>query len=696
MNPSILAFVFAASLVGVAHPQVVEGAPSDTVRIAFGSCYRQGQPAPAFATLARLGPDMFVMLGDNVYADTNNPQEIRACWEALAAQPDFARLREVSTFLATWDDHDYGRNDAGVEFEAKVDSQTCFLDFLGVPKVDPRREREGVYHAEVFGEPGRRVQVILLDTRFHRSPLEKFRGVRPSDRTGIYGPTGDAGATVLGDAQWQWLKAQLSEPAELRLIATSIQMFSDQHGWETWGNFPRERKRLLKLIAETQAEGVVFLSGDRHSAEFSVQPAVHDGHNARYPLYDLTSSSLNNPRRSRSERNPWRLGDQVFQPNFGSIEVDWGIDPPNLTFRIHAADGEVRLRHDTTLSDLSVPESPGVEPIQVSAEPLRRLAFGSCNDQRQPTPLWEQINDFEPEAFVFLGDNVYADTADADQRQAAYDALDAQPGYGELASKVPVLATWDDHDYAWNDLGASSPVKAESQRQLLEFFGEAPESPRWERSGVYGSWSWGPEAQRVQLILLDLRTERSDWAERAEPYVRAAGFPGSYGVTRGEGVRMLGDEQWAWFEEQLQVPAGLRLVGSSLQVGSDGHAWECWMRMPDEFDRLCATLADTRANGVVFLSGDTHWGEVSRIEPWESGVPYSLYDLTSSGLNQAWEWTNMNNSRRVGLPMWTPNWGAIELDWSSDPSARFLLHSDAGGAPLEVHLRLSDLTWPPR
>jgi alkaline phosphatase D len=670
----------------------------DVQRIAFGSCHDQRLPAPVFATLADWQPDVFVMLGDNVYADTDDPQRIAECWAALDARPDFARLKGETRFLATWDDHDYGRDDAGAEYPVRADSQARFLDFLGVPRLDARREREGVYHAEVLGTEGRRVQVILLDTRYHRSPLALHAGERPNDRTGRYAATEDPGATVLGEAQWSWLEEQLQRPAELRLIASSIQLLSDEHGWETWGNFPAERERLMALIARTGAEGVVFLSGDRHSAEFSVQPPVHDGRQPGYPLFDLTSSSLNKPRAWRSERNPWRLGDQVFEENFGTIEIDWSVEPPELRFGIRAADGTPRLLHELSLDRLRAPDLRGPEPRSMGSEPLRRLAFGSCNNQRRPTPLWRNVLDFDPQAFVFLGDNVYADTGDAGERRAAYAQLAAQAGYAELAAKVPVLATWDDHDYAWNDLGGSAPpeVKADSQRQLLEFFREPADSPRWKRSGVYGSWAWGPADRRVQLILLDLRTERSDWAPRTEPRVPAAGLPGSYGLTRGDGVRMLGEAQWSWLEEQLRTPARLRLIGSSLQVGSDGHAWECWMRMPDEFQRLCATLRATRANGVVFLSGDTHWGELSRIEPWESGVPYPLYDVTSSGLNQAWEWTNMNNSRREGLPLWQPNWGSVEIDWDApEPRVRFAVAPERG-VPLRLELQLDELRWPAR
>jgi alkaline phosphatase D len=109
------------------------------------------------------------------------------------------------------------------------------------------------------------VQVILLDTRFFRSPLQvgAEEGEAGEGRRGRYAPNEDPTATMLGDAQWEWLAVQLRQPAELRLIGSSVQAIAKDHGFEKWGNFPAERRRLWRLIRETRANGVVLLSGDR-------------------------------------------------------------------------------------------------------------------------------------------------------------------------------------------------------------------------------------------------------------------------------------------------------------------------------------------------------------------------------------------------------------------------------------------------
>src|SRR5437764_633783 len=86
-----------------------------------------------------------------------------------------------------------------------------------IPELAPRRTRAGVYHALVLGPPGRRTQIILLDTRYFRSPL------RP-DGGGGYLPQHDPGATMLGEVQWKWFAEQLRVPADLRLVVSSIQV----------------------------------------------------------------------------------------------------------------------------------------------------------------------------------------------------------------------------------------------------------------------------------------------------------------------------------------------------------------------------------------------------------------------------------------------------------------------------------------
>ena len=107
-----------------------------------------------------------------------------------------------------------------------------------------------------------------------------------------------------------------------------------------------------------------------------------------------------------------------------------------------------------------------------SARTLTRIAFGSCAKSQKPQPIWDAVLATEPDLFIFLGDNVYLDTRDPEVMRQRYAELAAQPGYQKLKATTPILAIWDDHDFGENDAGADYPMKEESRRQFLDFFGE--------------------------------------------------------------------------------------------------------------------------------------------------------------------------------------------------------------------------------
>lgn len=131
-------------------------------RISFGSCAKQDKPQPIWDALVDGKPELFIFLGDNIYGDSPDMNVLQAKYEQLNQQPGFIKLKSLCPVVATWDDHDYGKDDSGAEFEMREESQQVFLDFLGVAKDDPRRTQDGIYWSHVYGPQGKRVQVILL------------------------------------------------------------------------------------------------------------------------------------------------------------------------------------------------------------------------------------------------------------------------------------------------------------------------------------------------------------------------------------------------------------------------------------------------------------------------------------------------------------------------------------------------------
>ncbi len=317
--------------------------------IVFGSCLDTHEHPMLDQTLT-LPRDLFIFMGDNIYADKGGLPMMREKYALLKNSPFFKGLRSRGSILATWDDHDFGQNDGGADYGQRREAQHEFYDWLEEPADSPRRSQPGVYHAQTFGPEGRRVQVLMLDTRYFRSPLQK----RPKDQRllgGAYGATTDTSTTMLGEAQWQWLEQQLLQPAELRLLVSSIQVVPDLHGGECWANLPHEQARLYQLLSRTRANGVVILSGDRHWCEFS---RLEKGP-LPYPLYDFTASSMTqkHPRGTPTPNQTRFLNQTYHLPSVGHLTIDWAASSPQLHFKIMDASGQTQLQHTLHLADLS-------------------------------------------------------------------------------------------------------------------------------------------------------------------------------------------------------------------------------------------------------------------------------------------------------------------------------------------------------
>ncbi|MEO0454501.1 MAG: alkaline phosphatase D family protein [Verrucomicrobiota bacterium] len=311
-------------------------------RIAVGSCNRPTLPQPLWEVIQGMAPDLWIWMGDNVYADTEDPEEMKETYEAQLANPSYRDFISRIPVIGTWDDHDFGANDSGKDYPMREMSQQMALDFLGEAKTSPRRRQEGIYTSYTFGPEGKRVKIILLDTRYHRE--EK-------------GPESD----VLGEMQWSWLGNELKKSkADVHLLISSIQLLQPvpSKRMERWINFPSARLRLMTMIREFRPANLVVLSGDRHFSEISragLKSAPYrlatDGetHEAKMvknqtepTLYELTASGLTHTWENfPGEENPLRIHGPYTGIHFGLLELDWGKD--RITLKTINEDGKAVL-----------------------------------------------------------------------------------------------------------------------------------------------------------------------------------------------------------------------------------------------------------------------------------------------------------------------------------------------------------------
>ena len=319
--------------------------------IGIGSCANQDIPQPLLGIAANYKPDYFIFLGDNIYGDTDNMDTLRAKYQRWGAQSSFQQLKKATQFFATWDDHDFGRNDAGRHYPFKKESKEIFLSFFDEPDTSQRRKHEGIYHVEYIKKEGRTIQLILLDNRTFRDDVRLFDSTAPTPRDTYfyaldYSIHQNSDSTLLGEEQWQWLEQVLKEPADLRLVCSGTQFGIEYNGYEAWANYPHEQQRLIELIKKTRASGVLFLTGDVHYGELSKLKVP-----GLYPLYDFTSSGITSTW-SFATPNKNRIEGPVMDNNFGLITIRWESDPL-IEFQLLDASNNCRVQYALRLSEIS-------------------------------------------------------------------------------------------------------------------------------------------------------------------------------------------------------------------------------------------------------------------------------------------------------------------------------------------------------
>ena len=322
-----------------------------TTTIAFGSCGHEDEEQPVLSLAADYKPDAFVFLGDNIYGDTDNMDTLQHKYNKLGNKPEFQKLRAAAKLYAIWDDHDFGRNDAGKWYPYKTESKEIFLNFFNEPSASDRRKHEGIYHTEYLTKNGKTIQLILLDVRTFRSDLLLFDKKNSELQQGYfypldYQPHTSTDSTLLGAEQWKWLEGELKKPADLRFICSGSQFSIQFNGYEAWANFPHEQKKMTDLIKSTKANGVVFLTGDVHYAEISKleEPGL-------YPLYDITSSGITSTW-SFATPNKNRIEGPVMDNHFGLITVEWKTDPV-IKMQIIDKNKNERIEYSFKKSDIS-------------------------------------------------------------------------------------------------------------------------------------------------------------------------------------------------------------------------------------------------------------------------------------------------------------------------------------------------------
>lgn len=338
--------------------------PAPDFSFLFGSCayfndppfdrpgkpYGSGRDEVLWPTMAASGADFMLWLGDSIYlreADFSSAAGIWSRFRHDRATPAFQSFLAAMPHYATWDDHEFGPNNANGDWALAPVARAAFEAYwpnqtFGTPD-DPR----AIYHRFQQGD----AVFLLLDNRTHRddSTIPEAPG-RPK--------------LQYGRAQLAWLKQQLASRNEggarrhqrLTFIATGSQFLAERTypGSEDHHRYQAERAEILDFIRENKIGGVIFLSGDVHYTEVLRRDGL-----LPYPLYEFTSSSLTAGSHTRElPADPGRLL-AVQRNNYCRISLSGPSEARRLLFTSHDETGAELARHELDLSALAWPsETP--------------------------------------------------------------------------------------------------------------------------------------------------------------------------------------------------------------------------------------------------------------------------------------------------------------------------------------------------
>lgn len=266
----------------------------------MGSCVDQRKKTLAvYQAMHREESDIVLLLGDNVYADLAPPTITKYMHRIIGTErvfkEEYDRLLHHKDFrpkfydsneqiwLALWDDHDYGENDAAREYAEKQQSKAAFVDFLQQLQVNGGEqqmndqiaamkadEHRGTYYVYDYVSDIVRLRIIMMDARFDRAEDE---------------------SDIMGDAQWAWLEEQVKEETEVEsevdwyLICYGSPLLNEGRGGKkTVGQ--ETRNKLFSILRANDGKlmkKTLLLSGDLH---YSIW------HNVDDELYELTASSI--------------------------------------------------------------------------------------------------------------------------------------------------------------------------------------------------------------------------------------------------------------------------------------------------------------------------------------------------------------------------------------------------------------------
>lgn len=272
-----------------------------------------------------------------------------------------------------------------------------------------------------------------------------------------------------------------------------------------------------------------------------------------------------------------------------------------------------------------------------------RICFGSCNVKPCNKRIWNNIKSYQPDLWLFLGDNYYNDISTTKGKKVINDGellinhfnilekMKQNSAFIKFINEIPSLSIWDDHDYFSNnkDFNVNESAKKLLKNSFLDFFNIPKDDIRFSRNGIYTYYDLVQnDTHIVRFFLLDVRSNKNN-------------------------LDILGEKQWIWLEKNLKKSSAVIniLVSGTTFINNNKHS-ESWKFTGWSFKKLQELLKINNIKNIILLSGDLHQGRVV--------IDEYLIEITSSSLTS--KVSKMYTNSDIDEPLKENNFGFIDID----------------------------------
>ncbi|NCG56600.1 MAG: hypothetical protein GWP35_06810 [Proteobacteria bacterium] len=307
-------------------------------RFVFGSCGKAKylETSSIWNPVKKMNPHMIFLLGDTPYIDSTDLAIQRKAYREFWRSQGLSDLARSTSFAATWDDHDYGKNDTVGDLKGRHLSRKAFREYHAMGPIGDKF-KGGIFSSFRWGE----VEVFLIDARW-------FGNTEPS-------PMDPEKPTLLGKTQWEWLQKSLKESKATFKVISSGMVFNGSvrpGKKDHWMNWPHERNGLLKFIGDNKISGVLIVTGDIHRCRHLSYPPSEG---AGYAIDEWITSPLASTVISTAKVDHPALVFDGGEPRvFLGLEVDATTGIPKMKCQLITDEGLVIHQKTYTINDLSV------------------------------------------------------------------------------------------------------------------------------------------------------------------------------------------------------------------------------------------------------------------------------------------------------------------------------------------------------